>query len=810
MSAGSGGPDGPLPVPPADGQDQPVETEQQPDAARTPGPEPDDAPTVPALPAQDVYATQDLPEALRPKPPREPRVTSPLVKVVLALLAIAVVSGLAFYARAASQSGDTSLPPGCQDQNSPCHIAYNYLVDYTSGKYEAMYQFVSNASKTRFSDNAILAGNYANAHDYIINRTQSLLDEAEVYSVQATPGDQRFTGKSSAVVPVHIVMQTIRVGTITQDISIPLVLEQGHWRVNWSPGLVFAQLNDANDPQYLRRLHLFVFDGHRGRILAGDGKVLADDETVYTIGVVPGQIKNEQTMLQTLAKDLDFTPSQITQLYQKAGASDFVPVRTVSQAMYTTIQPNLAPLQGAGVDVHQSIKRVYPFGVDTAAVTGYVAAVSDQDLINDSDHYYEANDVLGRAGVEDWAERWLRPVKGGELDIVPLNPDGTFAAASYTLARRAPADGADVRTTINVALQQRAMADMRKAPHPSGTAALDPTTGAVEVLASYPIFDPNDFSLGFTPNESARFQALDHPYLNRAVQSAYPIGSAFKVTTLAAALESGIPTDQVFDCEGTFQVPGQPTPLHDWLPQGHGKLTETVALAESCDVVFWQIGVTLNARDPNLLPTTAKAFGYGSKTGIVGLSSDDETAGLVPDPAWLQQTQNAGWSPVDAANLAIGQGFFQATPLQMAAASAAVADSGQRLQPRLVASVIQPDGQTVFSSSVKVVGTLPLSADHLAVLQAAMLGPTTDPRGTSYKVFGQFPILVAGKTGSAESGSASPHAVFMAYAPASPLSGAPVTPRIAMATLIENQGHGADFAAPIVKDMMATFFGVSG
>lgn len=813
MSSESGGPDDPAALPPADGGDQAGAAAQQRDVAPVPRLGADAAPMAPVVQGQDEDITLDLPEALRPKPPREPRVShasSPLVRVVLVLLVIAVISGVAFYARGEGQGGDSTLPPGCADQNSPCQVAHDYVVEYAAGKYDAMYQFVSNASKTRFGDNAILSGNYANAHDYIVNRTQSLLAAAQVYSVQVTTGDQRFTGQSTAIVPAHVVMQTIRVGTITQDINLPLVLEQGNWRVSWSPGLVFAQLDDANDPQYQRRLHLFLYDGHRGRILAADGTVLADDETVYTVGVVPGQIKNESTMLQTLAKDLDFTPSQIKQLYQQAGASTFVPVRTIAQALYAHVQPDLAPLQGAGVQIEQAVRRVYPYGADTAAVTGYVAPVSDQDLVNDSDHYYESNDFIGRAGIETWAEQQLRPVKGGELDILPLNPDGTYGAPSYTIARRAPADGADVHTGINIALQQRAMADMRKAPHPSGTAVLDPTTGAVLALASNPIYDPNDFSLGFTPNESVRFQALDHPYLDRAVQSAYPIGSAFKVTTLAAALESGVPTNKVFDCEGTFLVPGQPTPLHDWVAHGHGNLTEIMALAESCDVVFWQIGVSLNAQNPNLLPNMAKGFGYGAKTGIVGLPNDEETAGLVPDPAWLQQTQNAGWSPIDAANLSIGQGFFQASPLQMAVVSAAVADNGQRLQPRLVMSVVKPDGQTVFSSTVKVVGTLPLSADHLAVLQAAMLGPTTDPHGTSYGVFGHFPVLVGGKTGTAESGSASPHSVFLAYAPAAPLSGTPTPPRIALATLIENQGHGVDYAAPLVKDLLKSFFGVSG
>jgi penicillin-binding protein 2 len=231
-------------------------------------------------------------------------------------------------------------------------------------------------------------------------------------------------------------------------------------------------------------------------------------------------------------------------------------------------------------------------------------------------------------------------------------------------------------------------------------------------------------------------------------------------------------------------------------------------LAVSCDVVYWQIAVQLNGKDPNILPNMAKGFGYGTKTGIVGLPSDEENPGFVPDPQWLRATKNAGWSPTDAANLAIGQGFFLATPLQIAVAGAAVANNGQRMQPRLVTSIVGVDGQTIASYPAKVLGTLPVSADHLAILQADMLGPTTDPSGTSYNVFNHFPVLVAGKTGTAESGQPQPHALYMAYAPASPASGPAVTPKIAIGTLVEYAHFGDYDAAPIVKDLIGLYLNV--
>ena len=759
-----------------------------------------------ATPSVDLDVTRDLPLGFQPQP-LPARRTRRGVVVALGLLAIIVivVPGVLYFAGLGR--GGTSVLPGCDQQDSPCTVASNYLTSYTQGKYDAMYQLVSDASKTRFSDTAILGGNYANAHDYIVNRTSSLLQQAEVYALQATPGPQRVVTPTSATVPVHIVMRTIRVGQIAQDLTLPLARERGHWRITWSPGLVFAQLDDPSDPQYQRRLHLFPMDGRRGKILDRDGNALAQDDTVYQVGVVPNQIADESKLLSILAADLDLTADQVKQKYQGANPSNFILIRTINRQLYAHVSADLASLQG--VVARTAFGRVYPYGTDAAAVTGYVKPVSHQDLIDDADHYYEPTDSIGGAGIEQWAEKQLRPTKGGELDIVPLNADGTYGTPFYTLARRSAANGDDVHTNISLALQQRAMADARASGHPSGVAALDPVTGEVLELASSPIYDPNDFSLGFTPNEEARFNALDHPYVNRAVAASYPVGSVFKVTTLSAALENGFTPNQQIDCSATYQVPGEAAPRHDdHYPYSLGPMSLHTALAVSCDTVFWRISVALNAKDPNLLPTMAKGFGYGAPTGIVGLPDGVEDPGVVPDPAWLQQHGHGGWSPTDAANLAIGQGFFQATPLQIAAAAAAVANKGQRMQPRLVSAVVGTDGQTVVSYPAKVVGTLPLAPDHLAYLQSAMLGPTSDPDGTAYPEMGHFPIPVAGKTGTAESGGPNPHSLFMCYAPASPANGAGVAPRIAIGVIVERSSYGEAFAVPIAKDLLKLYLNV--
>jgi penicillin-binding protein 2 len=219
------------------------------------------------------------------------------------------------------------------------------------------------------------------------------------------------------------------------------------------------------------------------------------------------------------------------------------------------------------------------------------------------------------------------------------------------------------------------------------------------------------------------------------------------------------------------------------------------------------VAVKLNQKDPNILPNTAKAFGYGAKTGIIGLPGGDESAGFVPTPQSVQQ-QGLQWTASNAADLGIGQGSFQATPLQVAAVSAAIANGGKRMQPMLVSSVTPSGGGAPIQYAPKQVGTLPLSADNLAIVQTAMVATTETPQGTSYNIFGKFSVRVGGKTGTAQSNESSPHALFTSYAPASPLAGPPVPAQIATAVIIEYSGAGDSFAAPITLDMLKSFFNV--
>jgi penicillin-binding protein 2 len=766
------------------------------------------------VPEPDQWITQVLPPSyyahqtparLSVADPARRQRQRPWIIAVCALLAVAVVAGIALVVIHPFAAPKTIKKSGPDCAGNPvCKAADGYLTAYSSANFEGMYASTSEASRTHFGNSAILHGAYKDAHDYMVNRSAALIDAARVYSIAETQGAVKQTSNTEATVPAEIVMTSSRLGTFTEDITIPLVSEHGQWRVEWSPGLLFPKLDDpTNDPKYTRLVHLFTADANRGTIFDRDGNALAKDDTVFTVAVIPGQIKNESNLLMVLSAALSRTPEQIKARYAGAAPGDTVPIRTVTAQLFSQIQNQVNALVGSGVTITNGIGRVYPYGADTATVTGYVSSVTADDLKNDTKHYYEDGDVVGRAGVEAWGEESLRAVRGGKLDIVDRNADGTLGQVVYTLAARQATAGQDIHTTISLKLQQAAMASLRAkdAQYAGGAFADDPGTGEVLVMASNPTYDPNDFA-----HSLDGIDAKLHPQLNCALQCADPTGSIFKIVTLAAGLEHGVKSSDIFTCTGTYQVPGEDHKRIDDKPTGHGGLTAPDALGPSCDVIFWNVAVILNQKDPNVLPSVAKAFGYGEPTGIIGVPDGVDAGGLVPDPQWLQQNKHAGWTPTDAANLGIGQGFFSATPAQVALVSAALANNGIRMQPRLVTSVQSANGTVVRSFPPMQLGKLPLSADHLAVMQVAMLGSTSTPTGTSYDTFKDVPLRLGGKTGTAESGQAHPHAWFTAYAPASPVSGPAVQAKIAIGALVEYSDFGDRNAAPVVKAILKAEF----
>ncbi len=656
----------------------------------------------------------------------------------------------------------------CSSQPSPYTVMESYLKAWEESRYGDMYDLLSTASQVSIP------------RDKFIQRYQAITEGSTILFVKTsfTRDDQLAKAEKQVKLPFSVVMTTGLLGEIREDNVLPLVYEQDKWHVDWSPSLIFKELSGDN------RILFEPENPVRGSILDRKGRPLATNGTVVSVGVEPGQIKDEAGVLSALQQQLQIEPDRAKKAYQSARPDWFVPLKTLSvdqaKAAYTKIG------KIPGVIFRDETARVYPNGPVAANVIGYMSKVTAEDLKTLVSRGYGEDDLVGRAGIEGWAEKTLAGEKGAKLSVV--TPDGKTVKV---IAEKPAKNGQDVQLSIDLDLQKQA--EQSLGPQAGGVVMMDVKDNSILALATYPRFDPNQFILGFS---DAGWNELNNdplnPFLDRPVASTYPIGSVFKVVTMAAALDKGgFTPNSPFYCTGKWDGLGNGQILGDWLPQGHGHLDLSEGLEESCDVVFYELGKKLDSIDQNLLPTYARGFGYGKPTGLVGLA---EAAGLVPDPAWKQANKHDNWYLGDSVNLSIGQGYFLATPLQVANSYAAVAREGSPMTPLLVLK----SGDQSFQSQPR--GALPTSKATLDVVRQAMKGVTADSKGTAYYAFQGSRLSVAAKTGSAEqSQSTDTHAWFASFAPAD-------NPEIVLLVMVEAKGHGAEVAAPVARKILDGYF----
>jgi len=466
------------------------------------------------------------------------------------------------------------------------------------------------------------------------------------------------------------------------------------------------------------------------------------------------------------------------------------------------------------IDVEEVAVREYPQGTLAAHLLGYTGTISEAQYAN-SDEYsgYEIGDTVGKSGVELQYEGVLQGDKGWRR--IEVNAAGEPQRVVSEEAERA---GNDVMLTIDIEIQRVAEEQLDLAiteAHRQGytdavagaAVVVDIKTGDVIAMASRPTYDPSAFIGGISTGEWAALTDEDseYPLNNRAIMAAYPPASTFKVITALAGLESGVTYDgDTFLCTGRWTEMGKQWPKWCWRHAGHGTETVVSGMADSCDVVFYEIGYALYkeyyAGNGEFLQAQARAFGLGSDTGV---DLPGEVSGRVPDADWkAAYNQNypeyQQWLPGDTVNMAIGQGDMLATPLQMAMVYAGIANDGAVMRPHVLLSVLDSDGNAIRTTDPAVLADTGVSDASLAVVQRALVAVTQS--GTAKSVFQTFGVTVAGKTGTAEVKGKDDYAWFCGYAPAG-------DPQYAVAVIIEQGGHGGSVAGPAARNILAALLG---
>jgi penicillin-binding protein 2 len=577
---------------------------------------------------------------------------------------------------------------------------------------------------------------------------------------------------------------------------------------------LFAEKSQGN------RVRIEALPPTRGLIFDRRGRVLAENLPAYQLELIPEQVPDIEDTLARLAaigliKEEDI-PSMIG-LSQNGPRFKPVTLRfrlDDDEIANFAIQRPRFP----GVDFQPRLVRHYPDGELISHAIGYVGALSTADLQRLEQAAYAGTSHTGKTGVEHFNEERLHGEVGYQQVVTNARgrqvPVGSRESSDSLPSGESPSPGANLYLTLDLDLQR--VASEALAGHRGAAVAIDPNNGDILALVSAPAFDPNMFAIGMSPSAYNALQNDENrPLFNRAVRGTYPPGSTIKPMLALAALETGATNvTRRSVCYGWYSLPGSTHRYRDWRPGGHGEVDLHDAIAQSCDVYFYEI-----SRDIGIdrMHYYLDQFGLGKKTG---LDMTGESNGLVPSRAWKKQAfrerADQVWFPGETVIAAIGQGYLLATPLQLASATAALAVRGKRFKPRLVAAY-----EDALSGERTILDTEQLESVEITNeffwdnVLTGMHDVMHGPRGTARAAASGATYEMAGKSGTAQvftvgqeeeydedeiSERLRDHALFISFAPYD-------QPRIAVAIIVENGSSGSGVAAPIARAIMDAYLG---
>lgn len=558
------------------------------------------------------------------------------------------------------------------------------------------------------------------------------------------------------------------------------VLQHGH----------FDTLAESN------RIYVVPIVPNRGVITDRNGVVLARNYAGYTLEVTPDNIPNLDQTIAEIGKLVEIKPKDLRRfkkLLAERRSLQTLPIRTRltdGEVARFAAQRYRFP----GVELKARLFREYPYTEITSHLLGYIGRINQQELDDLEEGGVAANylgsEYIGKTGIEQYYEKGLHGVTGFEQ--VEVDAGGR---AVRRVSRTAPESGKNLTLTLDAGLQEvavQAFGDFRGA-----LVAIDPANGEVLAYVSKPGYDPNLFIDGI---DSESWDALnnspDVPLNNRALRGQYPMGSTIKPFMALTGLHfAARPPDFSISDPGYYTLPGSRHQYRDWKVGGHGRVDLFKSIVVSCDTYYYGLATELGI---DRMHDYLGQFGFGKKTGI---DLEGETAGLLPSTEWKMQRHQQIWYPGDTVSAGIGQGYQLATPLQMAHVTATLANGGVAYRPHLVQAI---QGET--TAPPQPLFDLKIPAQDIDLVKRAMQA-VTHPGGTAVGSFYNAPYPVGAKTGTAQvimikqgekydekkvSEYNRDHAWFIAFAPAD-------QPRIALAVLVENGGHGSSTAAPIAR-----------
>ncbi len=569
----------------------------------------------------------------------------------------------------------------------------------------------------------------------------------------------------------------------------------------------FLQINRYDYYQTLaenNRISIVPIAPNRGLITDRNGVVLAHNFFVYTLEITPSKIVDLEATITELAQLVEINSVDLKRFKKlKAQSHSFesVPIRThLNEVEAAKFAANR--FRFPGVEIKSRLFRHYPHGKMGAHMIGYIGRINDKDLIklaeNDVLSNYKGSDHIGKSGIEQSYESELHGTTG--FQQVEIDADGK---AVRVLSSTAPVSGNNLVLSADIKLQE--IAETAFGERRGALVAIKPSTGEVLAFVSMPTFDPNLFVDGIdTENWKLLNESLDKPLINRPLRGIYPPGSTFKPFVALAGLEAGKrqPPFSISDA-GYFMLPNSSHRYRDWKPGGHGNVDMRRAITISCDTFFYGLAMELGIEK---LTDFVRFFGFGQKSGI---DIAGEVGGLLPTPEWKQRRFKQPWYKGETVIVGIGQGYTLATPMQLAQATAILANKGVAMRPHLVSGITNTKTGISKTNTTFINNTIALKDKNLEIVKLGMIDVTL-PGGTAAAVGANAGYSIAAKTGTAQvigikqnekynekliNERHRDHALFVAYAPAE-------NPTIAVAVIVENGSHGGSTAGPIARKVM--------